>query len=127
MSYGNAFKKQKKEGGVGSRPNKKKSHPLNPETIKAVNNFYLSDEVSRIMPGMKDFKSLKKIKEPAGVEFDYHFWLNKMVFSIPKPDCFMLKCLNCPGIKGISERMKLIFQNQGISSITFDHWDSTDR
>lgn len=29
------------------------------DLIKTVKEFYLSDEVSRVMPGIKDFKSIK--------------------------------------------------------------------
>ncbi|XP_067648016.1 uncharacterized protein [Eurosta solidaginis] len=53
-------KKLQKTQGVGSRPEKKKGRPINPETVKAVEEFYLCDDVSRIIPGMHDSKSVKK-------------------------------------------------------------------
>lgn len=49
-------KKQRKIGGVGSRAVKKKGRPLEQSTVEIIRNFYLSDEISRIMPGRKYFK-----------------------------------------------------------------------
>ena len=46
--------------GVFSRPDKKIGKVLPTETIELVQNFYEKDDVSRIMPGMKDFVSVKQ-------------------------------------------------------------------
>ena len=47
------------EKGILSTPNPKPGHSLPSETIDLVTNFYESDNVSRIMPGKKDFVSVK--------------------------------------------------------------------
>lgn len=44
--------------GYGSQPDKKKGQPMSLNIIEKVQDFFLSDEVSRIMPGIKDFKSV---------------------------------------------------------------------
>ena len=49
-----------KEKGVLSTPNPKPGHTLPAETIDLVQSFYESDEVSRMMPGCKDFVSVRK-------------------------------------------------------------------
>ena len=48
------------EKGVFSTPDPKPGPSLPPETMQIVTEFYQSDEVSRIMPGRKDFVSVKK-------------------------------------------------------------------
>ena len=53
-------KKLRKESGHGSRPNKRTARNLPNTTASAVENFYLPDDNSRIMPGMKDYKSIVK-------------------------------------------------------------------
>ena len=47
------------EKGVLSTPNPKPGHSLPSETVDLITNFYESDDVSRIMPGKKDFVSVK--------------------------------------------------------------------
>ena len=49
-----------REKGILATPNPKSGHPLSPETTDLVTAFYESDEVSRIMPGKKDFVSVKQ-------------------------------------------------------------------
>ena len=46
------------EKGVLSSPNAQHTNALSLQTGEAVNNFYLSDELSRVMPGRKDFVSV---------------------------------------------------------------------
>lgn len=53
-------KKLVEEKGVLSLPGPKVGPLLSPETLKIVNDFYESDEISRLMPGRKDFVSVKK-------------------------------------------------------------------
>lgn len=53
-------KKLRKESGHGSRPNKKAGRKLSNTTVSAVKLFYLSDDNSRVMPGMKDYISIVK-------------------------------------------------------------------
>lgn len=48
-----------KEQGILSCPSVKKGRSLNPETENLATAFYDSDEVSRLMPGMKDYVSVK--------------------------------------------------------------------
>ena len=49
-----------KEKGVLATPNPKLGRPLAPETADLVRNFCESDDVSRIIPGKKDFVSVKQ-------------------------------------------------------------------
>ena len=48
-----------KEKGVLSLPSPKPGPSLPPETVEMVHVFYESDEISRVMPGKKDFVSVK--------------------------------------------------------------------
>ena len=49
-------KKLRATGGFASRINSKTGHPL--DVSIEVKNFYLSDEISRVLPGKKDSKSV---------------------------------------------------------------------
>lgn len=51
-------RKLKKENGYGTYPDKKKGNSMNIDIINKVRDFFLSDNVSRVMPGMKDYKSV---------------------------------------------------------------------
>ena len=48
-----------KSGGILSTPNPNYGHNLLDDTIMMVQNFYESDEISRVMPGKKDCMSIK--------------------------------------------------------------------
>ena len=48
------------EKGILSTPNPKPGHSVAQRTIDLVTEFYQSDEVSRMLPGKKDFVSVKK-------------------------------------------------------------------
>ncbi len=52
-----------RERGILATPNPKLGHPLAPKTAALVCSFYDSDEVSRMMPGKKDFISIKQGEE----------------------------------------------------------------
>ena len=52
-------RKLRNAGGPFTAPPKKAGRPLSEETQKAVIEFYLLDEISRILPGKKDFVSVK--------------------------------------------------------------------
>ena len=49
-----------KEKGVLSIPNPKPGPSLSPETTDLIIRFYESDEISRVLPGKKDYVSVKK-------------------------------------------------------------------
>ena len=49
-----------REKGVFATPNPNLGHPIAPKTADLVRGFYESDDVSRIMPGKKDFVSVKQ-------------------------------------------------------------------
>ena len=49
-----------REKGVFATPNPNLGHPIAPKTADLVCVFYESDDVSRIMPGKKDFVSVKQ-------------------------------------------------------------------
>ena len=53
-------KKLINEKGVLSLPDPKPGPSLLPETVDIVHAFYESDDISRVMPGKKDFVSVKK-------------------------------------------------------------------
>ena len=49
-----------KQKGILSTPNPRTGHGLAVETLDVVQRFYESDEVSRVMPGRKDFVSVRE-------------------------------------------------------------------
>jgi len=51
-------KKLQNEKGYGSYPDKKKGRAMSTDHIEKVKEFFLSDNVSRVMPGVKDYKSI---------------------------------------------------------------------
>ena len=53
-------KKQVEERGILSLPGPSRGPSLPPETVIIVSSFYESDDISRVMPGKKDFVSVKK-------------------------------------------------------------------
>ena len=53
-------KKLVEEKGFLSLPGPKPGPSLLPETVDIVRSFYESDDISRVMPGKKDFVSVKK-------------------------------------------------------------------
>ena len=53
-------KKLVEEKGILSLPGPLRGPSLPPETVDIVCKFYESDDISRIMPGKKDFVSVKK-------------------------------------------------------------------
>ena len=54
---------EKEKKGILATPNRKLGHPLAPKTADLVCGFYESDDVSRIMPGKKDFVSVKQSEQ----------------------------------------------------------------
>ena len=57
-----------REKGVFATPNPKPGHPIAPKTAHFVHGFYESDDVSRIMPGKKDFVSVKQGEQRAHIQ-----------------------------------------------------------
>ena len=57
-----------KQKGVLSTPNPKPGHALAVETTALVQSFYESDEVSRMMPGKKDYVSVRQAEERVHVQ-----------------------------------------------------------
>ena len=59
-------KQLREKSGFGSMPDKKREKRIPSSTIEKVQNFYLSDYSSRILPGINDYKTVirdgKKIK-----------------------------------------------------------------
>lgn len=53
-------KKLVEDKGILSLPDPVRRHSLLPETVDFVCAFYESDGISRVMPGKKDFVSVKK-------------------------------------------------------------------
>lgn len=51
-------KKLQTDEGYGAQPKKKQGRALNVDVIEKVKTYFLSDEVSRVQPGMKDVKSV---------------------------------------------------------------------
>jgi hypothetical protein len=48
-----------RQKGILSRPDMCHGHPLSSETSELVHSFYENDDVSRMMPGKKDFVSVR--------------------------------------------------------------------
>ena len=57
-----------KESGILAAPNPKIGHCIDSETLIHVGQFYESDEVSRLMPGKKDFISVKQGEQRVQVQ-----------------------------------------------------------
>ena len=57
-----------REKGVFATPNPNLGHPIAPKTADLVRGFYESDDVSRIMPGKKDFVSVKQGEHRAHIQ-----------------------------------------------------------
>ena len=53
-----------KQKGILSTPNPIHGHTLTVETSDLVKSFYESDEVSRMMPGKKDYVSVRQAEKP---------------------------------------------------------------
>ena len=64
-------KKIRKSKGIGSWTEEKKGRPIDPKIIEAVQSFYLSDQISHIMPGVRDFKSVKNLELVAKNKRDF--------------------------------------------------------
>ena len=52
-------KKLRQRKGYRSKTEKKSGRLINSDVANKVREIYVSDEVSRVMPGMKDYKSVK--------------------------------------------------------------------
>ena len=57
-----------KEKGILATPNPKSGHPIASEAADLVRGFYESDDVSRMMPGKKDFVSIKQGEQRVHVQ-----------------------------------------------------------
>ena len=66
--YSKEIKSACKEKGILSLPSPKSGPLLPSEVIDMVHKFYESDEISQIMPGKKDFISVKIEGECAHVQ-----------------------------------------------------------
>lgn len=69
-------KKLLSEKGVMSSPDPKPGRTLDPATIALVQEFYENDEVSRQMPGKKDFVSV--VKDGKRVHIQKHLILSTL-------------------------------------------------
>ena len=75
-----------KQNGILSSPNLKPGHSIAAETCESVCRFYESDEVSRIMPGKKDFVSVRLGEKREHFQRDSLCVLLKFICDI---DCFI--------------------------------------
>ena len=57
-----------KELGILATPNPKLGNTLNPQTALHIQQFYESDDISRLMPGRKDFVSVKQGKQRVHIQ-----------------------------------------------------------
>ena len=57
-----------KESGILATPNPKLGHHINHKTALQVCQFYENDEVSRLVPGKKDFVSVKQDEQRVQVQ-----------------------------------------------------------
>ena len=53
-------KKLRQRKAYGSKTEKKSGRLINSDVAKKVREFYVSDEVSHVMPGIRDYKSVKR-------------------------------------------------------------------
>ena len=134
-----------KQNGILSSPNLKPGHSIAAETCESVCRFYESDEVSRIMPGKKDYavcictihQNVKlmmldaKIADltasddvPLGT---YQHCLARMICNPPQPICYLNRCDACPGVNLVKERLTRLMDTNLIDSIVYKQWVSVDR
>lgn len=83
-----AAKNMRKNSGFASLPDSKKGKNLDNSTLDRVKNFYLSDDVSRVMPGIKDYVTVlengKKIqKQKRLLLFNIHDLYKKFKETYP--------------------------------------------
>lgn len=199
--------------GILTSPNPRVGRKLPPETETLVKNHFLREDISRVMPGKKDFVSIKledgqrthiqkqllmcnidelyqkfKIEYPnvkvgltkfftlrpkqcvlagdSGTHMvciyhqnvklmlrggdvanltsgttmhlsSYKVCLQMMMCANPTPNCYLMStktakssnesCSSCPGLNGIRDHLKMIFDENQVTNIQFEKWEGTDR
>lgn len=201
--------------GILSSPNPRDGRKLSAETESLVKSYYLREDISRVMPGKKDFVSIKlddgkrthvqkqllmcnidelyqkfKIEHPnvkvgltkfftfrprqcvlagdAGTHMvcvcmyhenvklmlrggdvanltsgttmhlsSYKECLKMMMCANPTPECHLMttktvkspneSCSSCPGLSGIRDHLKTVFDDNDVTNIQFKKWEGTDR
>lgn len=197
-----AKKLQKK--GFASYAKPKIGRRLPDAVVEKVKSFYLSDDISRMMPGAKDYKSVvndnkkryheqkrlllhnlaeihkqfivsnpeikisiskfsklrpaqcilanqngthnvcvckthenvklkvqglkQKLKQKKiDYDFSYHDLLKDIVCKKPRPECYLLKCKNCPENSATLDKITGFLIDNNITEIDYTNWTSTDR
>eukprot|EP00731_Ephydatia_muelleri_P038605 Em0825g2a len=91
------------EKGILSSPNPKGGMTLPTKTEEEVKNFYLSDVISCVMPGKKDFVSV-----------------------LGRDECFLGNCDQCPGTEPIHARLQAVTDENEVDTVEIRQWTTTD-
>ncbi|KZS00208.1 Cc8L18.2-like protein, partial [Daphnia magna] len=85
----------KKEKGIPSVPDKKIGRKISLDEIEIVQDFYLSDDYSRIMPGMKDNVSVRQTEGDKKVKIQKRLLLINIdeLFFKSKEYCLNQLCM----------------------------------
>ena len=108
-----------KEKGILSTPNPKPGSSLPQETTELVTQFYESDDISRVMPGKKDFVSVRKegrrvhvqkrLMVVLAVELrelpTYHHYIAKILCNPPLPGCYLSDYSICLGVAILKDHL----------------------
>lgn len=72
---------------------------------------------------------LKQELQKKGVHFSktYHDFIKLSVCNVPNQKCFFSDCKECPGTESIVKELAQLFEENGISTIKYSLWNSTDR
>eukprot|EP00731_Ephydatia_muelleri_P026535 Em0018g635a len=126
------------EKGVLSSPNPSEDHGVN-VAFEEVNKFYLSDEISRVMPGKKDFVSVrgadgKRVHKQkrllmCNLREAYREFkeCNPALKCFPPTlECFLGKCTECPGVEILCAELQAIMDEHEVDSTEYRQWTNTD-
>ncbi|KAL5481807.1 hypothetical protein EMCRGX_G022051 [Ephydatia muelleri] len=106
-------KKLVEDKGVLSTPDSKAGHPLFSNTLELVRSFYCHYDTSRVMPGKKDFISVRNTDgekcEP------------------PTADCANRVWTECRGTEALREELEAIMEENSIDTVQYNQWVNTDR
>lgn len=97
-----------------------------PVGAKGTHNVYVCKIHGNIRLKLKGLQE-EFIRKNLDYETNYRDCLEKMTCSNPSPDCYLSKCMKCPGTKNIAKNLKTTLKTHNIKSITYNEWLTTDR
>eukprot|EP00731_Ephydatia_muelleri_P006869 Em0003g1117a len=146
MSHKKLAKKIVEDKGVMSSPNAKARKSLSEDTVKLVQAFYYHDDISRVMPGKKDFVSARNengekehcqkrlvlcnlreaYKQFKTQHPDVKVGFSKFAELRPK-ECVLAGATECPGAEALKEELEAAMEENGVETVQYNQWTNTDR